>query len=471
MIFNHSGSMGDLFSSLHFVIQLLESLGQTPKDAVFNIPVDIPCARSPYREGVNIPKVTGDFIAPLLQYMGFTVMHDKPSVLAGNIINLDFFRSLPINLNGGDLRDWYYQAYDKHLPQDFSRKLLSVSPDTSLGLQNKIILLRTFRYINPKINWKQLQCFKSYFVFTGFEYQHEAFCKNFFQVPFMPVKDSLDAAVKMASSKGVIGNPCGLYHIAELLKVPRIYISTEWNQRLQRGPLTTLPCGGWHETVRVDCKLFSSVSSMLNGVLRSNCKSHIDQFLNDTVFFNKRQGVFLECGANDGKRDSISYSYEKDLDWQGVLIEPQEVLMNKCKAVRRKENTYIQKGLGEKEESLQMTIPEDNLDNASFSLSEEHIQTLKKTGYGKSYRKQKIDIISYHKLLQEIPYDHIDLAIFDVEGFEACILRSLMQTQVLPEILVVQYDWSNLNELRNIVSSKYKELKVFDHDIVFQRKQ
>jgi len=69
--FNHSGSMGDLFSSLYFVIEYLESRGASAKQAIFNIPLEIPTRNSPYREGVNFPTTTGAFIAELLQYMGF----------------------------------------------------------------------------------------------------------------------------------------------------------------------------------------------------------------------------------------------------------------------------------------------------------------------------------------------------------------------------------------------------------------
>lgn len=70
-IFNHSGSMGDLFSSLYFVTEYLESKGASPQAAIFNIPLEVPTRNSPYREGVNFPTATGNFIAALLQYMGF----------------------------------------------------------------------------------------------------------------------------------------------------------------------------------------------------------------------------------------------------------------------------------------------------------------------------------------------------------------------------------------------------------------
>ena len=44
------------------------------------------------------------------------------------------------------------------------------------------------------------------------------------------------------------------------------------------------------------------------------------------LFFNKRNGVFFEMGALDGKKYSNTYFFQKELDWYGILIEPQSSL-------------------------------------------------------------------------------------------------------------------------------------------------
>ena len=90
---------------------------------------------------------------------------------------------------------------------------------------------------------------------------------------------------------------------------------------------------------------------------------------------------------------------------------------------------------------------------------------------GKSYRKEKIKVISYIKLIKETNVKNIDLAIFDVEGHESHILKSVIKSNVLPKIMVVEYDWSDKNELIKIVLDKYEVLKEFDHDIIFKIKE
>ena len=199
----------------------------------------------------------------------------------------------------------------------------------------------------------------------------------------------------------------------------------------------------------------------------SNVKSNIDIILDKFVFNGKIGGTYLECGANDGKTDSISYYFENKGLWSGYLIEPQAELMNKCKQNRSSSNIFIQKGLGNKNEKKDLTIPIDNLDNASLSLSKEHINELHRLGYGVEFRKEKIDIISYTSLIKNYNITHLDLAIIDVEGFENKILSSIMKSEVLPDVLVVETDWSDTNELIQIVESKYYIFEKFKHDIVF----
>lgn len=205
-------------------------------------------------------------------------------------------------------------------------------------------------------------------------------------------------------------------------------------------------------------------------MIASNVKSNIDIILDNFVFNKKVNGFYIECGANDGVTDSISYYFEKNYNWKGILVEPQHELMEKCKKVRSAANKFIEKGLGDKNIKLEMTIDVNNLDNGSFDLSDAHISELKRLGFGKEFRKEVIDVISYPTLINRNKIKHIDLAIFDVEGYENRILRSMMKSEILPDVLVVEHDWSSLQELIDIVEPKYKVFNKFPHDIIFIRK-
>lgn len=55
-----------------------------------------------------------------------------------------------------------------------------------------------------------------------------------------------------------------------------------------------------------------------------NYKSQIgqDKYVLDNVFANKKKGYFIELGGADGVIHSNTYYMEKELDWNGICIEP-----------------------------------------------------------------------------------------------------------------------------------------------------
>jgi hypothetical protein len=50
-----------------------------------------------------------------------------------------------------------------------------------------------------------------------------------------------------------------------------------------------------------------------------------DLFYKNIIFPNKKNGYFVEVGALDGLRMSQSYLFEKTLDWNGIVVEPNPV--------------------------------------------------------------------------------------------------------------------------------------------------
>ena len=47
-----------------------------------------------------------------------------------------------------------------------------------------------------------------------------------------------------------------------------------------------------------------------------------DKILNEGLFRNKKNGVFVDIGAYDGICGSNTYFFEKHLNWTGMCIEP-----------------------------------------------------------------------------------------------------------------------------------------------------
>lgn len=269
-VFNHSGNFGDVMFSLHFAIELIEYLNSNISEWEFHLQTNQPakyCAEHPYGK-VMLTTEAAQMIKPLIQSMGFKeVSIDDNCPL--NCVNLSSFRKMRLNLSASDLRSLYYSICYWHLPQDFTRNLFEHIPSNKHNeLADRIILIHTNRYNNYFIQLKALEAFRDELMFMGMKSEYDSFCKNLFNVDYLPIGDFLDAAEKMKSAKGVIGNQSGLYSLAEMLKVPRILLPAEFNlyqgNRVFPGPCNVNTIGGWIENVRTQERLLPSVQNLLN---------------------------------------------------------------------------------------------------------------------------------------------------------------------------------------------------------------
>ena len=230
-VFNHSGNFGDAMFSLHFAVELIEYLNSSINEWEFHIQTNQPaqyCAEHPYGK-VMMTNEAAQMLKPLINSLGFKEVSMGDN-LPPNCVNLSNFRKMRLNLSASDLRSLYYSICYWHLPQNFSRNLFEHIPSNKYPeLADRIILIHTNRYNNCFINLKYLEAFRDDLMFMGMKSEHNSFCKSFFEVDYLPIGDFLDAAEKMKSAKGVIGNQSGLYSLAEMLKVPRILLTAEFN--------------------------------------------------------------------------------------------------------------------------------------------------------------------------------------------------------------------------------------------------
>ena len=47
-------------------------------------------------------------------------------------------------------------------------------------------------------------------------------------------------------------------------------------------------------------------------------------------YINHDDGIYIECGANDGITQSNTYHLEKYRNWGGILIEPSKTAFDNC---------------------------------------------------------------------------------------------------------------------------------------------
>ena len=60
----------------------------------------------------------------------------------------------------------------------------------------------------------------------------------------------------------------------------------------------------------------------------------------DEIFDSKKNGFFIELGANNGLTQSNTAFFEKYRNWSGILIEPSKTAFNECIKNRPKSMCY-----------------------------------------------------------------------------------------------------------------------------------
>lgn len=269
LIINHAGFTGDLIYCLPMVTELKEALGC---ELQFHIQTNVKSnLMFEHPNGnVRMTEAATKFLLPLLEETGLfsSVTHgDKiPKPAEGEqVLDLSKAYHLSINYMAGNIESWAYNLVSIHLPQDFSRQIIKVKPNDIL--KNKVIMLRSTRYNNEALDLSVLKSYADKFVFIGMENEHREFEERFFKIDYFKIKDALEFAEVAAGAKGILSNQNGIYSIVELMKLPRILMSSEFikmNNRISFGPVNVIPQGGWFEVAETTQKLKTSIKNMID---------------------------------------------------------------------------------------------------------------------------------------------------------------------------------------------------------------
>lgn len=226
----HSGHLGDIVYALPAIIGLINRFGY--RTCEIFIPNDKPSGLQPAMNhpggNIMINESMFNFIAPLLNNQPYisNAHFVSESVTPNECINFDTFRHCGLNLAAGNLANHYLKAFA--LFSDISQSWIHTNMH-QIETEYSIIIGRSLRYLNDRINYEVLQEIDGSKGFIGTESEYKNFAKKFpkLNIKYIPLIDALDAANIMKSSKLYIGNQSFFFAIAEALKIPRILESFE----------------------------------------------------------------------------------------------------------------------------------------------------------------------------------------------------------------------------------------------------
>lgn len=197
-----------------------------------------------------------------------------------------------------------------------------------------------------------------------------------------------------------------------------------------------------------------------------------DKFLNEVVFFNKRNGFFIDIGAHDGISFSNSLFFEKFNDWSGICIEPNPSVFSKLVSNRKSINLNV--CIGSENKKVKFTQIEgysEMLSGITEKYDVRHIERINNTILVKGGEKREIevDMIRLNDV-DEIKNKKIDFISIDTEGNEFDIISSINFDLLDVKSLVIENNYKDNRIAAYLNSLGFELIYRLDCDEVFLNK-
>ena len=208
-----------------------------------------------------------------------------------------------------------------------------------------------------------------------------------------------------------------------------------------------------------------------------SCRGSIDKKL-ISLIGKKKDGFFLEVGAYNGISESVSLRFEKELNWKGVLIEPNPIHFKYLKKNRPKNiclnyiclsKKFIKKKLFLKNLNQMSYIVDDKKKLYFNNYPAERIDDLAKKSQSGNFESYKCKVEILKNIFKRNEISKIDLAIIDVEGSEVELLSGIDFLKTSINYLCIEsYNFKRLDKFMK--KKKYKLIKkIHREDYVYKK--
>ena len=197
-------------------------------------------------------------------------------------------------------------------------------------------------------------------------------------------------------------------------------------------------------------------------------------------YLNYERGFFVELGANDGVKQSNTFYFEKNLKWNGILIEPIKIKYLKCLKFRSSKNYFYNNacvGFNFKNKQIKM-IYSDLMSSIEDKNIINRVNSKKHALEGAKYllKNEKVEEFWVNtKTLDDIFHEVnapklIDFLSLDVEGSELEVLNGIDFTVYnFKFILVESRDDDEIIKYLNDKNYNFLE-KITKRDLIFKYK-
>jgi FkbM family methyltransferase len=195
-----------------------------------------------------------------------------------------------------------------------------------------------------------------------------------------------------------------------------------------------------------------------------------DKYLNEKVFKNKTNGVFLDIGANDGVAINNTLFFEKELGWNGMCIEPYPIIFEKlknnrscicingCIAKETKKDIFVEiQGYPAMLSGLKSEYNEKHLQRIEYELSV----------FGGSKKEIEVQCYNINEILALHNMYNIDYCSIDIEGGEFNVLQTIDFNKINIQAFSIENNYHESKFKKFMKTKGYKLIEVLDCDDIY----
>ncbi len=162
-------------------------------------------------------------------------------------------------------------------------------------------------------------------------------------------------------------------------------------------------------------------------------------------FHGKRNGIYVDIGANDGIRHSNTYALEKYLGWSGLLVEPLKRLAKDLLLHRNiDKNSFLHACVYDK--TFQAEFLEVTSGSGEFSGVADSWPWFANNAYDSPYSITKVPCFHIQDVLDAHGLEQVDYLSVDAEGADLIILEAIEWTRFSASVVSVECHEQTENE-------------------------
>lgn len=225
--FHHTGNIGDCFAAIPAMNSYYEKTG---KKVLLLLRKDVPAfyyegavhpTKSAAGEAVMLNQQMIDMMTPLLKAQ--PCIEDVRTWDNDEVeVDLAEIRNTYVGMPAFSINRWYFYVYPD-LACDLSRAWMTVPDAEKNFAKGKIIVTRSERYHNERINFDFLKPYEDELIFSGTMREYNNFCMSYgLNIRKLAINNFLELAQAIKQSRFHVSNQTMAFQISEGIKKPRI---------------------------------------------------------------------------------------------------------------------------------------------------------------------------------------------------------------------------------------------------------